>query len=99
MIKRILLAILLATSPVLTSLPLQAQEEQVEAPVAQSVNINGADAEALARVLVGVGMSRAKAIVRYREEFGPFLSVEDLLEVRGIGRSTLKKNLERITLE
>ena len=66
---------------------------------AQTVNINEADAETLSAQLIGVGKSRAEAIVRYREEFGPFFTVEDLLQVKGIGESTLERNRARIALE
>ena len=89
---------LLALTPVLSSHALAA-ENVAMAGQSQVVNINSADAETLAQNLVGVGLSRAQEIVRYRDAYGPFYSVEDLLEVRGIGRSTLEKNRERITLE
>ena len=63
------------------------------------VNINTADAATLAQRLRGVGQSRAQEIVRHREAFGPFASAEELLEVKGIGQSTLEQNRARITLE
>ena len=66
---------------------------------AQTVNINNADAATLAETLVGVGQSRAEAIVRYREEFGPFFAVEDLMQVKGIGPAVVEKNRDRIALE
>ena len=66
--------------------------------VQQQVDINSADASTLAEVLDGVGMVKAQAIVEYREQFGKFQSVEQLLEVRGIGAATLDNNRHRITL-
>lgn len=70
------------------------------APVqATVVNINTADAPTLAQRLRGVGQSRAQEIVRHREAFGPFASPDELLEVKGIGQSTLEQNRARITLE
>ena len=69
------------------------------APAAATVNINKADASSLAASLNGVGTSRAEAIVRYREEFGPFTTVEQLAEVKGIGASTVEKNRAVITLD
>ena len=66
---------------------------------AQTVNVNEADAETLARILKGVGMSKAQAIVQYREENGRFYSVEELSAVRGIGMATVTKNEDRITVE
>lgn len=62
------------------------------------VDVNTADAETIARVLVGVGQSKAEAIVAYREENGRFESVEDLARVRGIGEATIKRNEARISL-
>jgi competence protein ComEA len=63
------------------------------------VNINEADAETIADVLVGVGPAKAEAIVKYREEHGPFQDVNDLIDVTGIGAVTLRNNLDRIRLE
>lgn len=54
------------------------------------VNINTADEQALQN-LTGVGPSKAKAIVQYREEHGPFKSVDDLNNVSGIGDKSLEK--------
>ena len=62
------------------------------------VDVNTADAETIARVLVGVGQSKAEAIVAYREENGRFESVEDLARVRGIGEATIRRNEARISL-
>lgn len=61
------------------------------------VDINEADIETLA-LLKGVGEKRAKAIVAYRELHGKFNSVEDLLNVKGIGQRMLELNKERIKL-
>ena len=98
MTKRLLLALLLGLSPVLTPLILHAEEVAVASQV-QSININKADAETLTQALKGVGHSRAEAIVQYRTTYGPFFSVDDLLEVKGVGPSIVNKNRDRITLE
>ncbi len=72
---------------------------QTEAVLAQvTVNINQADAETLASVLTGVGISRAEAIVAYREKNGKFYSAEELSSVRGIGLTTVAKNEDRIVV-
>src|SRR3546814_1861992 len=55
------------------------------------VNLNAADAETLSRELRGIGETKAKAIIAYREEHGPFISVDELLEVKGIGPAHLDK--------
>ena len=64
-----------------------------------TVNVNEADAETLASVLVGVGLTRAQAIVDYREQHGRFYSAEELTAVKGIGQSTVEKNQSRITTQ
>lgn len=46
--------------------------------------------EAQLDALSGVGPSTAAAIVAYRRDHGPFRSVDDLLQVRGIGPSKLE---------
>ena len=62
------------------------------AAMAVPVDINSADAQTLAMELKGVGATKAKAIVSYREQNGPFKQVDDLLEVKGIGAGILEKN-------
>lgn len=71
-----------------------------EVAVAQTatVNINLADVETLTRELNGIGATKAKAIVAYREAHGPFGSVDELLEVKGIGAATLEKNRAKLSL-
>ncbi|MBA1262526.1 ComEA family DNA-binding protein [Stutzerimonas sp. NM35] len=67
------------------------------AAIAQ-VNLNTADAETLTRELKGIGAAKAKAIVEYREAHGPFSSVDELLEVKGIGTSILDRNRAKLSL-
>ncbi|OUS15977.1 hypothetical protein A9Q88_09565 [Gammaproteobacteria bacterium 50_400_T64] len=69
-----------------------------EKAVAISVNINKANAEELAVALFNIGESKAEAIVKYRKEHGAFTSKEQLLNIKGIGESTLEKNKDLITL-
>lgn len=63
-----------------------------------AVNLNTADAETLQRELVGIGATKAQAIVAYREEHGNFASVDELLEVKGIGEATLEKNRDKLSV-
>jgi competence protein ComEA len=63
---------------------------------AELVNINTADAPTLAATMTGVGEKRAEAIVAYREQHGPFESVEDLVRVSGIGSKVLEDNREKL---
>jgi competence protein ComEA len=67
-------------------------------PQAQTgkVDLNGADAPTLQRELSGIGETKAKAIVAYRDSNGPFSSVDELLEVKGIGKAILDKNREKL---
>jgi len=74
-------------------------QDKAPPPAVAMVNINKADAATLASALKGVGASRAQEIVRYREAFGPFTSIDELADVKGIGKSTLEDNRARITLE
>lgn len=68
------------------------------APRVQSekVDLNQADASTLQRELSGIGEAKANAIVAYRESNGPFASVDELLEVKGIGKAILDKNREKL---
>ena len=66
---------------------------------AGEININSADAPTLAKELVGVGKSRAEAIVAYRETNGPFKSIDDLTQVDGIGNRTVETNRTKIVLK
>ncbi len=75
-----------------------AQSEVQVASQPQSVDLNSASAEQLAATLVGVGAAKAQAIIRYRDEVGPFRSVEELEEVKGIGPSIVKRNMSRISV-
>ena len=62
------------------------------------VDINTADAAALASAMNGVGEKKAATIVAYRETHGPFQRVEDLSNVKGIGASTVEKNRENLSV-
>jgi competence protein ComEA len=65
---------------------------------ATPVNINKADAATLAKSLDGIGLSKAEAIVAWRGEHGPFKSVDELSQVKGIGPATLERNRDAVLL-
>lgn len=62
------------------------------------ISINSASAEELARVMNGVGLKKAQAIVSYREEYGPFKTVDDLKQVPGMGGALVERNLAHLML-
>ena len=66
---------------------------------AGSVNINKANAAEIAAAIQGVGAEKAKAIVAYREKNGPYKSVDDLKQVKGIGPAIISKNRDNIRLK
>jgi competence protein ComEA len=67
-------------------------------PVSALVNINTADVETLIAELKGIGLKRAKAIVAYRNEHGPFKSIDDLTKIKGISKKIVDQNREKITV-
>lgn len=60
------------------------------------VDINTADAAALAAAIDGVGEKKARTIIEYRETHGPFARVEDLAEIKGIGSKTVERNRDNL---
>ena len=65
----------------------------------EPVDINTATAEVLAETIDGVGMHKAEAIVRHREQHGPFTSVDELVEVSGIGPKILERSRAKLVAE
>ena len=70
--------------------PQQVMPFQADAEEEGKVAINSASSDVLQQ-LQGIGPAKAEAIIAYREEHGPFQSVEDLLNVSGIGEKSLEK--------
>lgn len=64
----------------------------------QKINLNTADVSKLT-TLTGVGESKALAIIAYREENGPFTSIEDIMNVPGIKEGTYEKIKDKIAIE
>ena len=66
---------------------------------AQPVNVNSASVEEIAEGLKGVGMTKAAAIVDYRNTNGKFKHVDELVNVKGIGIRTVDINREFLLLD
>ena len=62
------------------------------------VNINTADETALT-TLIYIGKSRAKAIIAYRDQNGPFKSIEALKDVSGVGDRVFESIKDKITVD
>lgn len=62
------------------------------------VNVNTADAETISAELKGVGITKAIAIVEYRQANGPFKTADDLALVKGIGARTVEINRKNIVV-
>ncbi|WON76187.1 ComEA family DNA-binding protein [Serratia sp. UGAL515B_01] len=90
-VQKQILSVSPKTEEVTTSNKLQTKDED-------KVSINQADAEKLASVMKGVGLKKAEAIVRYREQNGPFTEIDQLQEVPGIGPSIMERNRERLKM-
>jgi competence protein ComEA len=61
--------------------------------------INTADAETLASAISGVGIKKAREIIAYRQQNGPFTTVDDLTLVSGIGTQTVEKSRDNLTVK
>jgi len=79
-----------------SDLPMDNTQQQV---AIEQLNINTADASTIAAVLKGVGQKKAEAIIEFRTNNGPFMTVDELALVKGIGEKTLEANRPLITLK
>ncbi|KEZ51090.1 helix-hairpin-helix domain-containing protein [Metabacillus indicus] len=64
----------------------------------KTVNLNKASSEEL-QTLTGIGPAKAEAIIAYREETGGFKTVEDLMNVSGIGEKSFEKVKDSISVK
>ena len=88
-----------AANPAETAAP-AIQVAQKAAAVEKTVNINTADAQSIVDAHVkGIGKKRAEAIVVYRTQHGPFKSVDDLKNIKGISEKIINANRSHLTLE
>ena len=103
LLKRLVLTIttLIALSTMGLAMAEPSDEKRSRAVTAdyQPVNVNKASATRIAAAMKGVGLKTASAIVAYRQANGPFKSIDELAEVKGIGMATVRKNARVIVLE
>jgi competence protein ComEA len=80
------------------SLPSSSSSSSSSGQAGGKVNINTATAEELS-TLPGIGPTKAKSIIDYRTTNGPFQSIEDIKDVRGIGDATFENLKDKITVQ
>ncbi len=81
-----------------TSVPIEKDERPDSLLEGEIMDLNKADEADLGR-LPGVGEKRARSIVEYRQEHGPFKTVDDLIRVDGIGPGILERLRPYVTVE
>jgi len=88
----LVLSALFIYTPGISAAPLDndASSSMVSVGIATKIDLNIASIEEL-QTLPGVGISKAKAIIAYRKDVGPFLEVAQITEVKGIGEKMLSK--------
>ncbi len=96
-------SLVLALATAFTAVPAIAAQTSGAVPAVRlatmaKVDLNTADQDTLQRELSGIGSAKAAAIVAHRESRGAFTSVDELLEVQGIGKSLLDKNRDRLVV-
>ena len=62
------------------------------------ININSADTEQLVK-LKGIGEKMSERIIKYRQENGPFMSIEEIMKVSGISEKKFEDIKEYISVE
>lgn len=67
-------------------------------PEEEKININTASKEELI-TLPGIGEILARRIIDYRNTYGPFKSIEEIMKVKGIGEGTFNKIKDKIFVE
>ena len=87
------------TSPDSDMLSTESNVRSYSAPALENglVNLNTADIAAL-MTLPGIGESRAKAIISYREQHGAFAKIEDIMKISGIKQAAFSKIKDKITV-
>lgn len=96
--KKWIMLFFAAASLTLAAAPVMASGASSAAVATARVNINTAGATEL-QTLPGIGKVTAEQIVQHRLEHGKFSSLEDLVQVKGVGPKTLEKIRALITIQ
>lgn len=91
----LVLVLLVAVSVIVAPSHLLAADSPAANSVTEIIQLNQASAEEL-QALPGVGPALSERIITYRQEHGPFGSVDQLTEVKGIGQAKLAKFREHL---
>lgn len=88
----LILSAFILQSPIVNAEPINMLDASsaVASGVSQKIDLNTANVSEL-QTLPGVGVSKAEAIIAYRENVGPFLEIAQITEVKGIGEKMLSK--------
>lgn len=78
--------------------PVESAATEQVAEVSGKINLNTADASQL-QVIKGIGPKTAEAIISFRDDQGPFSSVDQLLAIKGIGEKKLAKMRDQLTVQ
>jgi competence protein ComEA len=70
---------------------------EAKASAQAPVNLNQASAEELI-ALKGIGPKMAERIIAYRKEHGPFKTVDQIVQVKGIGNAKFQKLKDQVTV-
>ena len=77
--------------------PFEPEDLPLYEMVGNKININVASVETLA-LLPGIGVERAKQIIDYREQNGPFTHIEQLRSIEGLGEKRFNDIAKYITV-
>ena len=77
---------------------IEKSENKAETDDFTPINLNTATSEEL-QTISGIGPSKAKAIIEYRNRYGNFIAVEEIMQVTGIGQGIFAKIKDFIYVE
>ena len=93
----LLIACLVVSQPAYSQLLQVESYEPIPEQVFDKLNVNLASVEQLVKIK-GLGPKKAKAIVEYIQQNGALVSLDELLEIRGIGKGLLSKLKGQLSL-